>query len=82
MIIKILLYIYNMSCPKCNQTLLSGIYYCDTNDYRVIDTVEDKNLIFIFKTHDLPSDDVEITDNSNVTYCNANDCNYINFDVN
>ena len=71
-----------MSSPNCNQTLLNGVYYCDTNDYRVIDNITDKNLIFIFKTHDIPSDDVEITDNSNVRYCNANNCNYINFDVN
>ena len=47
-----------MSCPVCNQTLLDGIYYCDTNDYRVIDNLNDKNLIFIFKTHDLPNDDI------------------------
>ena len=66
-----------MSCPNCNQTLLNGVYYCDTSDYRVIDTIEDKNLIFIFKTHDIPSDDVEITDNTTIQYCNANDCNYI-----
>tara|TARA_B100000902_G_C27258903_1_gene889527 strand:+ start:1399 stop:1614 length:216 start_codon:yes stop_codon:yes gene_type:complete len=71
-----------MSCPKCNQTLLSGIYYCDINDYRVIDTIEDKNLIFIFKTHDLPSDDIEITDNTTIKYCNANDCKYIEYGVN
>ena len=42
-----------MSCPKCNQTLLNGIYYCDINDYRIIDNITDKNLIFIFKTHDI-----------------------------
>ena len=68
-----------MSCPKCNQTLLNGIYYCDINDNRVIDNITDKNLIFIFKTHDIPSDDVEITDNITIKYCNANDCKYINF---
>ena len=59
-----------MSCPKCNQTLLNGIYYCDINDYRIIDNITDKNLIFIFKTHDIPSDDVEITDNTTIQYCN------------
>ena len=68
-----------MSCPKCNQTLLNGIYYCDINDYRIIDNITDKNLIFIFKTHDIPSDDVEITDNTTIQYCNENDCKYINF---
>mgnify|MGYP001170350079 CR=1 FL=1 len=71
-----------MSCTVCNAQLNTGVYYCDTNDYRVIDNITDKNLIFIFKTHDIPSDDVEITDNSNVKYCNANDCKYIDFDVN
>ena len=76
-----LLYRYSidMSCPNCNQNLLDGIYYCDTSDYRVIDTIDDKNLIFIFKTHDIPSDDIEINDNSNIQYCNANNCKYIVF---
>ena len=32
------------------QSLLNGVYYCDTSDYRVIDNLTDKNLIFIFKT--------------------------------
>ena len=68
-----------MSCTVCNAQLNNGVYYCDTSDYRVIDTIEDKNLIFIFKTHDIPSDDVEITDNTTIQYCNANDCKYINF---
>ena len=71
-----------MSCTVCNAELNTGVYYCDTSDYRVIDNTTDKNLIFIFKTHDIPSDDVEITDNTTIKYCNANDCNYINFDVN
>ena len=68
-----------MSCPNCNQSLLTGIYYCDTTDYRVIDNLNDKNLIFIFKEHDLLSDDIEIGDNSNIQYCNSNDCKYIVF---
>ena len=68
-----------MSCPNCNQNLLNGIYYCDTTDYRVIDNLNDTNLIFIFKTHDLLSDDIEITDNTNIQYCNSNDCKYIVF---
>ena len=68
-----------MSCPNCNQSLLNGIYYCDTTDYRVIDNLNDKNLIFIFKTHDLLSDDIEITDNTNIQYYNSNDCKYIVF---
>ena len=71
-----------MSCPNCNQTLLDGVYYCDINDNRVIDNMTDKNLIFIFKPHDIPSDNVEITDNITIKYCNANDCKYIDFDIN
>ena len=61
---------------------MDGIYYCDTSDYRVIDNITEKNLIFIFKTHDIPSDDVEITDNTSIKYCNANNCKYIDFDIN
>lgn len=68
-----------MSCPNCNKTLLDGIYYCDDNDYRVIDNLNDKNLIFIFKTHDLPSDNIEITDNLVIKYCNFENCKYFLF---
>ncbi len=68
-----------MSCPNCNQTLLDGVYYCDSSDYRVIDNLTDKKLIFIFKTHDLSSDDIEINDNTVIKYCNANDCKYFQF---
>ena len=66
-----------MSCPNCNQDLLNGVYYCDNNDYRVIDNLNDKNLIFIFKTHDLISGDIEINHNTRVKCCNC--ClNFIN----
>ena len=68
-----------MSCPNCNQNVLDGIYYCDKNDYRIIDNLNDKNLVFIFKTHDLPNGDIEISDNSNVKYCNSQNCNYFHF---
>jgi len=68
-----------MSCENCNQELLNGIYYCDTTDYRVIDNMKDKNLIFIFKTHNLPSDDIEITDHIIIQYCNEQNCKYINY---
>ena len=68
-----------MSCERCNQTLLNGVYYCDITDYRVIDNLVDQNLIFIFKTHDLPSDDIEIGDNINIFYCNHQNCNYIKY---
>lgn len=68
-----------MSCENCNQSLLNGIYYCDISDYRVIDNITDKNLIFIFKTHDLPNDDIEIEDNIIVQYCNHQDCKYIKY---
>ena len=65
-----------MSCPNCNQPLLNGIYYCDDNDYKVIDNLNDKNLIFIFKTHDLAGDDIEINDNCVIKYCNFQNCKY------
>jgi hypothetical protein len=68
-----------MSCGRCNETLLNGVYYCDIADYRVIDNMIDKNLIFIFKTHDLPRDDIEISDNTVVKYCNHQDCRYFKF---
>ena len=68
-----------MNCIYCNQSLSNGVYYCDIADYRVIDNMTDKNLIFIFKTHDLPSDDIEITDNAIVQYCNHQNCKYIRF---
>lgn len=68
-----------MSCTNCNQSLLNGVYYCDTTDYRVIDNLNDKNLIFIFKTHDLPNDDIEISDNINIQYCNHQNCKYLKF---
>ena len=68
-----------MSCEICNQSLLNGVYYCDINDYRVIDNLNDKNLIFIFKIHDLSSDDIEISDNINIQYCNRQNCKYLKF---
>ena len=68
-----------MSCENCNQSLLNGVYYCDISDYRVIDNLTDKNLIFIFKTHDLPNDDIEINDNVNIQYCNHENCKYIKY---
>jgi len=78
MIIKLYVCIY-MSCENCNQSLLNGVYYCDTSDYRVIDNMTDKNLIFIFKNHELLSDDIEINDNVIVQYCNFNNCKYIKY---
>ena len=66
-----------MSCPNCNQNLLNGIFYCSTNDYRVIDNLNDKNLIFIIETHEIDSDDEEIGINDNIQYCNHQNCNYI-----
>lgn len=68
-----------MSCPNCKKNLLSGIYYCDSNDYRIIDNLNDKNLIFIFKPHDLPSGDTEINDSTVIKYCNFENCNYFRF---
>ena len=37
-----------MSCPNCNKALLDGIYYCDDNDYRVIDNLNDKKSYLYF----------------------------------
>ena len=69
-----------MNCPNCNQILLNGIYYCDINDYRIIDNLNDKNVIFIFKKHELSSDDNEITDSTVIKYCNSDNCKYFQFE--
>lgn len=68
-----------MSCPNCNQNLLNGVFYCDTNDYRVIDNLNDRNLIFIIETHEIEDDNEEIGDNQNIQYCNHQDCRYLKF---
>ncbi len=69
-----------MSDSQIDESLLKeGIYLCDTNDYRVIDNLDDKNLIFIFKEHDLPENDIEIGVYSNVKYYNENNEKYILF---
>jgi len=66
-----------MSCPTCNNNLLDGKYICHTNDYRIIDL--QGNLIFVFKGHDLPPDDIEINDVHNCNYCNQTNCKYFVF---
>ena len=38
-----------MNCINYNNPLQNGVYYCSTNDYRVINNIEEKLLIFIFK---------------------------------
>ncbi len=68
-----------MSCPNCNQNLLNGVFYCDVNDYRVIDNLNDRNLIFIIETHEIEDDNEEIGDNQNIQYCNHQDCRYLKF---
>ena len=68
-----------MSCPNCNHNLLNGVFYCDVNDYRVIDNLNDRNLIFIIETHEIEDDNEEIGDNQNIQYCNHQDCRYLKF---
>ena len=68
-----------MSCLNCNQNLLDGLFYCDINDYRVIDNLTDKNLIFIIETHDIEESNEEIGINDNIKYCNFDNCKYIVF---
>ena len=68
-----------MSCPNCNHNLLNGVFYCDTNDYRVIDNLNDRNLIFIIEIHEIEDDNEEIGDNQNIQYCNQQDCRYLKF---
>lgn len=68
-----------MSCLNCNQNLLDGLFYCDINDYRVIDNLTDKNLIFVIETHDIEEGNEEIGINDNIKYCNSNNCKYIFF---
>ena len=47
---------------------------------KTITTVKQKfGALFIFKTHDLPGDDIEISDNLNIHYCNHQNCNYFEF---
>ena len=70
-----------MNCINCNNPLQNGVYYCSTNDYSVINNIEEKLLIFIFKTHDLEEGDEELEYNESVKYCNNNECKYITFDI-
>lgn len=58
-----------MNCKDCEKTLKNGKYICSTDDYRIID--KSNNLVFIHETHTIPSDNVEIGDNTNVKYCSC-----------
>ena len=63
-------------CENCQGNLKDGYYLCDTNDYRIIDNEEEKNLIFIYLEHDIPDEDPEIGEIFKIKYCNENNCKY------
>ena len=57
-----------MNCPSCiSGSLNDGKYLCTLEDYRVVDNSD--NLIWIVETHDIPSDEEEINDSTNIKYC-------------
>ena len=57
-----------MSCPNCiSGSLSGGKYLCASEDYRIVDNSD--NLIWVVQTHDLSSNDIEISDSININYC-------------
>jgi hypothetical protein len=54
-------------CYHCDSPVLPYIYKCDVNDYRVSDLND--NLVKIITLHEIPSDDTEISDYTNIEYC-------------
>ena len=60
-----------MNCKLCSQVMVVGKYVCDTNDYRILDN--NNNLVSIIQSHDIPSDDDEIGEYSDIYYCS---CDY------
>lgn len=62
-----------MNCINCGNTMTLGLYRCNLNSYDIID--ENENVILVWKTHNIPSDNVEIGDTSQVYYCE--DCMYL-----
>lgn len=62
-----------MNCERCNKLMTDGIYRCDTGSYNIYDT--NMTPLYVWKLHDIPSDDEEIGDTSQVYYCE--DCHLI-----
>ena len=62
-----------MNCPACSGSMLSGISKCMTNSYDIVDAND--NLLMAWKSHDLPTDDVEIGTSVACLYCIA--CNHV-----
>ena len=57
-----------MNCPTCNVELENGTYICTTTDYRILDSNGVVELFSIID-HNLPSNDAEINDTTNIKYC-------------
>ena len=58
-----------MNCPTCNNEMSKGIYICTTTDNRVLDSSD--NLVFIYKTNEIESNDEEIGNYNDVYYCST-----------
>tara|TARA_E500000331_G_scaffold333937_1_gene358609 strand:+ start:251 stop:622 length:372 start_codon:yes stop_codon:yes gene_type:complete len=58
-----------MNCPICNNEMSKGIYICTTTDNRVLDSSD--NLVFIYKTNEIESNDEEIGIYNDVYYCST-----------
>ena len=57
-----------MNCPTCNLPLENGTWVCTTTDYRILNSsgnVEPYSIV----EHNIPSDDEEIGDTTNIKYC-------------
>ena len=58
-----------MNCPTCNNEMSKGIYICTTTDNRVLDSSD--NLVFIYKTNEIESNNEEIGNYNDVYYCST-----------
>jgi hypothetical protein len=62
-----------MNCQNCNKTMIQGIYKCNISSYDIVDNKN--NVLIMWESHNIPSDDIEIGDTSQVYYCE--DCHLI-----
>jgi len=58
-----------MNCPICNNKMSQGIYICTSTDNRVLDS--SNNLVFIYKTNEIESNDEEVGSYNDVYYCST-----------
>ena len=56
-----------MNCENCNNPMEQGIYKCNLNSYDIVD--ENENVLIVWESHNIDSNNEEIGDSSSVHYC-------------